>query len=89
MSDAEAKEDSRKSAGETEADLLKMTGQSQVYTATRDTLFPKKITQTRTHALVSMSCLVLFYIEFEGKCSFQTQHVSLDKRSYLLTFTGS
>nr|XP_020458174.1 WD repeat-containing protein 66 isoform X2 [Monopterus albus] len=37
--------------GETETDTLKMNGQSQVYTATRDTLFPKKITHTRTHAL--------------------------------------
>lgn len=52
---------------ETEADLPKMTGQSQVYTATRDTLFPEKITQTTTHALVSMSCLALFYIDFQGK----------------------
>ncbi|XP_035495206.1 cilia- and flagella-associated protein 251 isoform X1 [Scophthalmus maximus] len=35
----------------TETDTLKMTRESQVYTATRDTLFPKNITQTRTHAL--------------------------------------
>lgn len=40
----------------TETDTLKMTRESQVYTATRDTLFPKNITQTRTHALVSMYC---------------------------------
>ncbi|XP_070760940.1 cilia- and flagella-associated protein 251 [Enoplosus armatus] len=54
MSDAEAKEECRKTAGvgeETEADTLEMKGQSQVYTATRDTLFPKKITHARTHAL--------------------------------------
>ena len=37
-------------------DKFKMTPQSQVYTATRDTLFPKNTTHTRTHALVSMSC---------------------------------
>lgn len=59
MSDAEGKE-CGKGAGvkETEDDLLKTSGRSQVYTATRDTLFPKKITPdiTRTHSLVSMSC---------------------------------
>ncbi|XP_051278457.1 cilia- and flagella-associated protein 251 isoform X1 [Dicentrarchus labrax] len=49
MSDTEGKEET--SGEETEAESLKMTGQSQVYTATRDTLFPKKITQTRTHSL--------------------------------------
>ncbi len=74
MSNAEAEEERRKSAGvgeETEADLLKMSGQSQVYTATRDTLFPKKTNQTTAHALVSnlMSYLVLFNIEFQGKCT--------------------
>eukprot|EP00064_Thunnus_orientalis_P015548 superscaffoldBa00002897_g15602 len=36
---------------ETDSDTLKLTAESQVYTATRDTLFPKKITHTRTHAL--------------------------------------
>lgn len=41
---------------ESETDILKLTGESQVYTATRDTLFPKKITHTRTHALVSICC---------------------------------
>ncbi|XP_076587906.1 cilia- and flagella-associated protein 251 [Chaetodon auriga] len=54
MSDAEAKEECRESAevsDETQADLVKMTGQSQVYTATRDTLFPKKVPHTSTHAL--------------------------------------
>ncbi|XP_049434683.1 cilia- and flagella-associated protein 251 isoform X2 [Epinephelus fuscoguttatus] len=56
MSAAKVKEEYSESAGgvggeETEADIQKMTGQSQVYTATRDTLFPKKITHTRTHAL--------------------------------------
>ncbi|XP_033476347.1 cilia- and flagella-associated protein 251 [Epinephelus lanceolatus] len=56
MSAAKVKEEYSESAGgvggeETEADTQKMTGQSQVYTATRDTLFPKKITHTRTHAL--------------------------------------
>ncbi|XP_040052685.2 cilia- and flagella-associated protein 251 [Gasterosteus aculeatus] len=53
MSDAE--EEKAKSSGvkreETGADTLKMTGQSQVYTATRDTLLPKNITHTPTHAL--------------------------------------
>lgn len=47
-----------KSAGvreETKDDLLKMSGQSQVYTATRETLFVKKITPnvTGVHSLVS------------------------------------
>ncbi|XP_028434267.1 cilia- and flagella-associated protein 251 [Perca flavescens] len=52
MSDAEAKDETLEvRREETEADILKMTGQSQVYTATRDTLFPKKINHTRTHAL--------------------------------------
>lgn len=60
MSDAEGK-GCGKGAGvreEPEDDLLKTSGRSQVYTATRDTLFPKKITPdiTRTHSLVSMSC---------------------------------
>ncbi|XP_044228607.1 cilia- and flagella-associated protein 251 [Thunnus albacares] len=36
---------------ETDSNTLKVTAESQVYTATRDTLFPKKITHTRTHAL--------------------------------------
>ncbi|XP_044052301.1 cilia- and flagella-associated protein 251 [Siniperca chuatsi] len=49
MSDAEAKEEGRKSAGVREE--TEVTGQSQVYTATRDTLFPKKLTHTGTHAL--------------------------------------
>ena len=57
MSDAEAKDETLEvRREETEADILKMTGQSQVYTATGDTLFPKKINHTRTHALVSMYC---------------------------------
>ncbi|KAM6943994.1 cilia- and flagella-associated protein 251 [Lycodopsis pacificus] len=47
MSGAEAKEELGKSSGV----RRKETGQSQVYTATRDTLFPKKSTHTRTHAL--------------------------------------
>nr|XP_046243479.1 cilia- and flagella-associated protein 251 [Scatophagus argus] len=52
MSDSEAKAECRKSAGgvrqQTEVDLLQ---QSQVYTATRDTLFPEKKTRSRTHSL--------------------------------------
>ncbi|XP_071339121.1 cilia- and flagella-associated protein 251 [Trachinotus anak] len=36
---------------EAETDTFEMSRQSQVHTATRDTLFPKKITHTRTHAL--------------------------------------
>ncbi|KAM8886447.1 cilia- and flagella-associated protein 251 isoform 2-T4 [Spinachia spinachia] len=55
MSDDEVKEVHAKSSGfkgeETRADLLKTTGQSQVYTATRETLLQKKITHTQTHAL--------------------------------------
>lgn len=55
MSDAEAKAESREKPGEeTEAGLFKRNGKSQVYTATRDTLFSKKTTPTGTHALVSM-----------------------------------
>ncbi|XP_074493952.1 cilia- and flagella-associated protein 251 [Sebastes fasciatus] len=54
MSDAEVEEELVESSGvsreETEDDI-KMRGQSQVYTATRDTLFPKKIAHTETHAL--------------------------------------
>ncbi|XP_045891986.1 cilia- and flagella-associated protein 251 isoform X2 [Micropterus dolomieu] len=52
--DTETNEEDKRSAGvreETKADILKRTGQSQVYSATRDTLFPKKITHTGTHAL--------------------------------------
>ncbi|XP_047446748.1 cilia- and flagella-associated protein 251 isoform X2 [Mugil cephalus] len=37
--------------GETKPGILKMTGQSQVYTATKDTLFQKKDTQAARHAL--------------------------------------
>ncbi|XP_069555476.1 cilia- and flagella-associated protein 251 [Brachyistius frenatus] len=59
---AEKEEKQRKSSDEaqesagvrntdTEPGTLETTGQSQVFTATRDTLFPKKMTQTRTHAL--------------------------------------
>lgn len=63
MSDAEAKEECRKSAeDETQAELLKRPGQSQVYTATRDTLFPKKIPHTTTHALVGSLCLLNVHI---------------------------
>ncbi|KAG8011990.1 hypothetical protein GBF38_004402 [Nibea albiflora] len=52
MSTAEAKKESRESTGEeTEPDLFKRNGESQVYTATRDTLFSKKTTPTGTHAL--------------------------------------
>ncbi|KAM9360669.1 cilia- and flagella-associated protein 251 [Symphorus nematophorus] len=52
MSDAEAKEERRKTAGvEEEREADKLTGQSQVYTATRDTLFSEETTTTRTHAL--------------------------------------
>uniref|UniRef100_A0A8D0CXW5 Cilia- and flagella-associated protein 251 n=1 Tax=Sander lucioperca TaxID=283035 RepID=A0A8D0CXW5_SANLU len=53
MSNAEAKDETLEvRRDETEADIIKMTGQSQVYTATRDTLFQKKINHTKTHALV-------------------------------------
>ncbi|XP_027132721.1 cilia- and flagella-associated protein 251 isoform X1 [Larimichthys crocea] len=52
MSDAEAKAESREKPGEeTQAGLFKRNGKSQVYTATRDTLFSKKTTPTGTHAL--------------------------------------
>ncbi|XP_070712158.1 cilia- and flagella-associated protein 251-like [Pempheris klunzingeri] len=51
MSGAEDEECRRSAGEETEAGLLKLKGQSQVYTATRDSLFPKKTTHTRTHAL--------------------------------------
>lgn len=64
MSFAEAKEESTEGTEvreETEKGLLKMSGQSQVYTATRDTLF-SKITPRRTHALVCMSVLLNVYI---------------------------
>ncbi|XP_031712383.1 cilia- and flagella-associated protein 251 isoform X1 [Anarrhichthys ocellatus] len=47
MSGAEAKEELGKSSGVRKEE----TGQSQVYTATRDTLIPKKSALTRTHAL--------------------------------------
>ncbi|XP_023266435.1 cilia- and flagella-associated protein 251, partial [Seriola lalandi dorsalis] len=47
----EAEESATVRREETEPDTHKMSWQSQVYTATRDTLFPKKITQPRTHAL--------------------------------------
>lgn len=59
MSDAAAQDELGKRSGvrreETES-ILEMTGQSQVYTATRDTLVPKKITHTGAHALVSKCC---------------------------------
>ncbi|XP_040011635.1 cilia- and flagella-associated protein 251 [Xiphias gladius] len=53
MSDAEAKEHEPSTIRreETETDTPKMSRQSQVYTSTRGTLFPKKRTHTRTHAL--------------------------------------
>ena len=54
MSDAAAQDELGKRSGvrreETES------GQSQVYTATRDTFVSKKITHTGAHALVSMCC---------------------------------
>lgn len=40
---------------ETEPGTPSMSRQSQIYTATRDTLFPKKSTHNKTHALVSTS----------------------------------
>lgn len=58
MRSDEAEERGGVSREETETDTLRMTRQSRVYTATRDTLFPKEITHTRTHALVSTVCLV-------------------------------
>lgn len=42
------------SGGKTKPGILKMTGQSHVYTATKDTLFQKKETQATRHALVSV-----------------------------------
>ncbi|XP_018523966.1 cilia- and flagella-associated protein 251 [Lates calcarifer] len=51
MRSDEAEERGGVSREETETDTLRMTRQSRVYTATRDTLFPKEITHTRTHAL--------------------------------------
>ncbi|XP_040897933.1 cilia- and flagella-associated protein 251 [Toxotes jaculatrix] len=47
----EAEESAGVRREQAETDTVKMTRQSQVYTATRDTLFPKKITHSRTHAL--------------------------------------
>lgn len=44
---------------ETEPSTPKMNRQSLIYTATRDTLFPKKTTHNKTHALVSMSSYLL------------------------------
>ncbi|KAF3851124.1 hypothetical protein F7725_012896 [Dissostichus mawsoni] len=56
MSGAEAKEEFTESLElrreETDAEIKR---QSQVYTATRDTLFPKKITHNGTHALTTAS----------------------------------
>lgn len=40
----------------TETDELKPNAESQVYTATKDTLFPQEISHSKTHALVSMYC---------------------------------
>lgn len=51
-SSGEAEETAEVRREETETDKVKMAQKSKVYTATRDTLFPKKITHTRTHALV-------------------------------------
>nr|XP_057925759.1 cilia- and flagella-associated protein 251 isoform X1 [Doryrhamphus excisus]XP_057925760.1 cilia- and flagella-associated protein 251 isoform X1 [Doryrhamphus excisus] len=53
MSGAEAQnpETSNIPQCQSEADKLRLTRESQVYTATRETLFPKEITRTRTHAL--------------------------------------
>ncbi|XP_042343757.1 cilia- and flagella-associated protein 251 [Plectropomus leopardus] len=53
MSDAEGEDEKRAGGREdqTETDTLQITRKSQVYTATRDTLFPKKITHNTTHAL--------------------------------------
>lgn len=43
-----------------DAELHKTSGQSQVYTATKDTLFTKKTPHVpRTHSLVCTSCLIL------------------------------
>ncbi len=56
MSQSEAQEESSEGAEvgeETETGFHKKPEQSQVYTATRDTLFQKKFTQRETHALVS------------------------------------
>lgn len=58
MSNAKRKE-SEKGAGvqeEINDDLHKLSERSQVYTATSETLFPKKITpnRNRTHSLVSV-----------------------------------
>ncbi|CAK6966465.1 cilia- and flagella-associated protein 251 [Scomber scombrus] len=47
MESTKVREDGQKS----DSDRLKLTGESQVYTATRETLFPKKAAHTRAHAL--------------------------------------
>lgn len=72
MSDAKGNE-SQKGTGvqeETNDDLHKMSGRSQVYTATRETLFTKKITPnpTKTHSLVSMFSMQQLYIDFKDVC---------------------
>ncbi|XP_060894912.1 cilia- and flagella-associated protein 251 [Labrus mixtus] len=53
MAEAEVKEEFGVDTGlgEPEAELVQRTRKSQVYSATRETLFSKKTTQTRTHAL--------------------------------------
>lgn len=43
------------------SDIPRRTGQSQVYTATRDTLFSKKTTDAEAHVLVSMSQSVFIF----------------------------
>ena len=53
----EEKDVKDKSNVEIGPDRVKMTGQSLVYTATKDTLFTEKISHTRNHALVSIPFL--------------------------------
>uniref|UniRef100_I3K6B8 Cilia- and flagella-associated protein 251 n=1 Tax=Oreochromis niloticus TaxID=8128 RepID=I3K6B8_ORENI len=48
------------------SDIPRRTGQSQVYTATRDTLFSKKTTDAEAHVLVSMSQSVFIF-----ECNFK------------------
>ena len=74
MSETEAKEEFGKSSvvvrEETQAEKLKTTEQSQVYTATPDTLFSKKMNHTRTHALVSMTCVCMSKMSALNKTCF-------------------
>lgn len=68
-SSPEAKETAEVRSEETETDSAKTTQQSQVYTATRDTLFPKTIPHSRTHALVGLMLSVYVYRKISTVCA--------------------